>query len=136
MKIISHHDTVSFIFDDSVLLRFKKADIALRTSNVSTELADLFDDHTMDLFGHRGLQRVEVVYVLNKFETEIIWTGVVATDCGSYLWDLELAPLIADMPIPFPSTRPQHGDTADLAKLKRQESEVIEFKKKEDAGEE
>jgi hypothetical protein len=34
-----HCDTVSFIFDDTVLLRIKKADIELMSGNVQTELA-------------------------------------------------------------------------------------------------
>ncbi len=76
-----HYDTVSFIFDDAVLLRLKKADTMLRSRNVQTALSDLFDDHDVDaLPGFAGLQRVEAVYVLNRFETRIDWAGVVATD--------------------------------------------------------
>jgi hypothetical protein len=90
VRVISHHDTASFLFDDIVLLRFKKASLELRTSNYPTFLAQLFHQHENDLFGHQGFHRVELVHVFNRFETGLDWIGVVAREKRRVLWKLEL----------------------------------------------
>jgi hypothetical protein len=40
---VEHHDTVSFIFEDAILVRLKKAEMTLQTSNYPTSTAELFD---------------------------------------------------------------------------------------------
>lgn len=117
VHIVEHFDTVSFVFDDAVLVRLKKADISLHTSNYPTPQAELFNDHTADLFGFTGLQRVEAVYIPNRFDTGIVWTGIVAHDNDNLLWHFELtetvaAPVIALPAVPKPIP-------ADLAKIKK-----------------
>ena len=87
---IKHHDTVSFIFDQQVLLRFKKANIELRSANYPTSLASLFHWHQADLFGYEGLQRVEAAYVLSRFENDLDWVGIVARENHKSLWNFEL----------------------------------------------
>lgn len=77
---VPHHDTMSFVFDDLVLLRIKKASIELMSSNVQTFLASLFHDHQEDLFGFSGYHRVEAAYVLNRLETQMDWIGIVARE--------------------------------------------------------
>lgn len=89
-RIIQENDTYSFLFDDSVLLRYKKATIQLISSNYPTISASLFHQHEPDLFGHLGLHRVEVVHVFNRFETAIDWIGVVARQGKEVLWSFEL----------------------------------------------
>lgn len=129
---IDHHDTVSFIFDDAVLVRLKKASISLCTSNYPTPTAELFDDHTADLFGFTGMQRVEAVYVPNRFETGILWSGVVAHDAsGALLWHFEL-----ELPAVAPAAtipHPVHSAAGDLAKLKTH-VKGPDRKKSEDGG--
>jgi hypothetical protein len=119
IEIIHHYDTVSFVFDGAILVRFKKAGITLHTSNVQTALAELFHDHQEDLFGYQGLQRVEAVYVLNRFESEIMWTGVVAREQDEILWHFELADesIAVEM---LPLQQATQATTASLAKLKNQ----------------
>lgn len=132
--VLHHFATVSFIFDDAVLLRVKKADIELKTSNYPTALADLFYEHQKDLFGHVGLQRVEAAYVLNQFETDVDWIGVVAQQEDKQLWNFELedAPAMARIiPPPPPAKRP----TSALAKLKKAGIDVKE-NNKDDQGKE
>ncbi|HEU5047532.1 MAG TPA: hypothetical protein VFT64_06790 [Rickettsiales bacterium] len=85
-KVFHHFDTVSFVFDDTVFMRFKKADISLRSRNIRTALADMFHEHESDLFGFEGHQRVEACYVLNPLETEISWAGIVAREKKTHLW--------------------------------------------------
>jgi hypothetical protein len=114
VRPVEHHDTMSFIFDNRVLLRFKKADLNLKTSNIPTLLADMFHEHDADLFGYRGLQRIEAVYVLEAFERGMAWAGIVARDNNTVLWHFELAPEIATMQL-----RPEKAkkSTATLAKV-------------------
>jgi hypothetical protein len=102
VQIISHHDTVSFVFDDAVLVRVKKADFQLRTRNFPTTQASLFHEHNADLFGHVGLQRVEAVYVFNRFETELDWIGIVAQERTGVLWRFELGAEEIDTVVEFP----------------------------------
>jgi hypothetical protein len=118
LHVQEHHDTVSFIFDNEILVRFKKADMGLHSSNYPTPTAELFHEHNADLFGFTGLQRVEAVYVPNQFDTGIIWTGVVAHDGNRALWHLELtAPTVpATATLPAPATT----SADDLATVKNQ----------------
>jgi len=118
--VLPHHDTVSFIFEDAVLFRLKKAGMDLRTSNVATGLSFLFHEPEADLFGYSGLQRVEIGYVLNRFETAPVWIGVVARDGDELLWHFELNEVAgaakANPVLPFPSV--ERRPAADLASLK------------------
>jgi hypothetical protein len=130
VQVIEHHDTVSFVFDDAVLVRLKKASMDLRTSNYPTPTAELFHDHQADLFGYLGLQRVEAVYIPNQFETDIIWSGVVARDNDADLWHFELTPAVAAPAVALP--RPVTPPASDLAKVKNQAKGATQ--KKSDDG--
>lgn len=90
LAAIQHYDTASFIADDKVLFRLKKADRKLFSSNYPTPLANMFHQHETDLFGHQGFQRVEIVHTFNRFYTALNWIGVVARDNGKIIWDFEL----------------------------------------------
>lgn len=103
VHVVQHHDTASFIMDDTVLLRFKKADIQLKTRNYPTLLAKLFHRHENDLFGHEGHHRVEVAHIFNRFETDLDWIGVVARDNKNVLWNFELgagSAIVERLPLP------------------------------------
>lgn len=87
---VRHYDTASFIADDTVLFRLKKANRKLFSSNYPTQMATLFHRHSADLYGHQGFQRVEIVHTFNRFMTGIDWIGVVARDGRKIIWDFEL----------------------------------------------
>lgn len=119
LRRLDHHDTVSFIWDEAILVRLKKASMSLHTSNYPTPMADLFDNHDADLFGFIGLQRAEAVYVPNRFDTGIIWSGIVAhNENGHELWHFELAPRVVVPTATLP--KPVHPPAGDLAKVKTQ----------------
>jgi hypothetical protein len=90
VRVINHYDTTSIIFDDTVLMRCKKASIELYTANYPTALAESFHRHNADLFGYDGLQRVELAHVFNQFETDLVWVGIVAREKRKILWNFEL----------------------------------------------
>jgi hypothetical protein len=104
---VSHFDTTSFVFDDVVLARFKKAEINLHTSNYPTLLARMFHRHeNEDLFGFSGHHRVEIAHVTNRFGTELEWLGVVARERNQVLWSFELRRGGATNVTPFPAMAP------------------------------
>jgi hypothetical protein len=112
LTAVTHHNTASFIADDKILFRLKKADRKLFSSNYPTRLANLFHQHPVDLFGHRGFQRVEIVHTFNRYMTGIDWIGVVARDKRKVIWDFELRRGAggAVLPLPTPPIRPA-GET-------------------------
>ncbi|MBV1701064.1 MAG: hypothetical protein KGQ46_04515 [Hyphomicrobiales bacterium] len=129
--VIEHRDTVSFILENSVLFRFKHADLALGTANYPTPEATSFDDHENDLYGFAGLQRVELCHVFNEFETEIIWIGITARNMGRHLWKLELSDLGISIPAPeLPIVMPEM-DTAKLVRVKKTDNDQGREKKKD-----
>ncbi len=110
LNIVRHYDTTSFIFDDTVLLRMKKANIQLVSSNYPTLLATKYHAHENDLFGFGGHQRVELCHVFNRVKTKIDWVGVVARNDGDLLWSIDLDLTEAKVvPLPLPKT----GTAAD-----------------------
>lgn len=132
--VVPHNDTVSLIFDDRVLVRVKKADLELKSRNYPTRLAQLFHVPEADLFGYEALQRVEIVYVLNRFETEIDWIGIVARDGHSVIWQFELEDVPANVEIlPLDASTQEAGEkTAEsVAKLKKGVSEEREKNNKD-----
>ena len=112
VRVVAHHDTISFLIEEKVLMRVKKADLQLRTRNYPTAQATLFHDHEVDLFGHAGLQRVEATYVLNRFATDIDWIGIVAQEQNSLLWQFELGAEEEGDVVAFPMAPPA-GPAAD-----------------------
>ena len=117
VRIIQHHDTVSFVFDCLVLVRFKKADLQLSTRNYPTQAAMDFDTPEADLFGFEGVQRVKAAYVLNRFETDIEWVGIVAHRSSALILAHEIGTKgeIAE----FPILRPEQQEPAASKVLKK-----------------
>lgn len=130
VSVVRHFDTVSFVFEDAVLLRIKKADLELRSSNYPTMQAQLFHTHEADLFGYAGLQRVEAAYVLNRFETGLDWIGIVAREAESQLWKFELSELTESAEI-LPFDVPVQRAVEDVVRLKDQASRESEDKTRE-----
>lgn len=118
VHVIGGNETMRFLVRDVVLFRFKKADETGRSSNVATQLALAFHDHEQDLFGLPEVQRVEVVYKLNRLETQIEDICVVARNGELIAWEyslLEAGEAVEMLPMPAPQpARP----VASIVKLK------------------
>ena len=118
VHVIDGHETMKFLVRDIVLFRFKKADETGRSSNVATQLALAFHDHEQDLFGLPEVQRVEVVYKLNRLETQIDDICVVARNGDQIAWEYSLLDVgEAAIPLPLPEAKPERP-AASIVKLK------------------
>jgi hypothetical protein len=118
VHVIDGHETMKFLVQDTVLFRFKKADETGRSSNVATQLALAFHDHDEDLFGLPEVQRVEVVYKLNRLETQIDDICVVARNGDQVAWEYSLLDAgEASVPLPLPEPKPERP-AASIVKLK------------------
>ena len=118
VHVIEGHETMKFLVHDTVLFRFKKADDTGRSSNVATQLALAFHDHEQNLFGLPEVQRVEVVYKLNRLETQIDDICVVARNGDQIAWEYSLLDAgEAAVPLPMPEPKPERP-AATIVKLK------------------
>lgn len=118
VHVIDGNETMKFLVRDEVLFRFKKADLTGRTSNVATQLALAFHDHEQGLFGLPEVQRVEVVYKLNRLETQIEDVCVVARNGDVVAWEYSLLDAgEAVVPLPMPDPQPERP-AATIVKLK------------------
>lgn len=118
VHVIDSHETMKFLVRDVVLFRFKKADETGRSSNVATQLALAFHDHGEDMFGLPEVQRVEVVYKLNRLETQIDDICVVARNGDQIAWEYSLLDAgEATIPLPLPEPETERP-AASIVKLK------------------
>lgn len=123
VHVIEGHETMKFLVRDTVLFRFKKANETGRSSNVATQLALAFHDHDQDLFGLPEVQRVEVVYKLNRLETQVDDICVVARNGDQIAWEYSLLDAgEAAIPLPMPESKPERPAAA-IVKLKGAEND-------------
>lgn len=109
IRIIGGRETFQFLVEDRVLFRFKKGDEAGLSANVPTQLALAFHDHDQDLLGLPEVHRVEVVYQLNRLETEIVDVILVAREEEMVVWScslLEAGEGVVVLPMPVPDSTP------------------------------
>lgn len=126
VHIVSGYETFKFLLDDEVLFRFKKGDEAYLSVNVPTQLSLAFHDHDQNLLGLPEVQRVEIVYQLNRLETKIADVIVVARDGDVVVWYdslLTSAAAATLLPMSIPSGEPATQSTRRLVRP-RNSSEV------------
>lgn len=129
VHVIDGQETMKFLVRNTVLFRFKKADETGRSSNVATQLALAFHDHDEDLFGLPEVQRVEVVYKLNRLETQVDDICVVARNGDQIAWEYSLLDAgEAAVPLPLHEPKPERP-AASIVKLK---GAVDDRKKRQD----
>ncbi len=119
IHIIDGQETFKFLADDRVLFRFKKGDDAGVSANIPTQLALAFHDHGQDLLGLPMVHRVEVVYQLNRLETEIADIIVVARDEEVVVWTYSLLDTgegVVPLPVPGPTDEPTAKPAARLVR--------------------
>lgn len=120
---IPRHESMGWLFADSVYLRFKKANEKGLSHNYPTKLALDFHDHEKQLPGIQAATRVEVVYLLDELETEVVDILVVCRDAKQIAWSYSLQPQQQNI-ISLPTApRPQSASKPSLVKLRRPEQE-------------
>ena len=130
MRVIRRDETAKFVVVDQVLLRFKKADDRGLGSNIPTQASLGFIGQQHDLPGIPNVHKVEVVYALNRLQTQIDRVVVVARDGDALLWDYAIAPATTAEVISLPvlPSEPARGARVKIRK-------ADEGDKKKDVGE-
>lgn len=102
VRILQYDETAKFVIDDAILLRFKKADDRGLGANIPTQAFLDFAEQQRDLPGMPYVHKVEVVYVLNRLQTQIDRVVVVARDGNVRLWDYVVVPDTSAEIVPLP----------------------------------
>lgn len=119
VRIIEKDETAKFVFDGSVVVRFKKADESGLGSNIPTQAVMQFVEQQQELPGFPNMHKVEVLYHLNKLQTQVDHVMVVARDGGRLLWEYAMtAAEEAGQVVMFPAAQeePQRGAKIKIRK--------------------
>jgi hypothetical protein len=83
-------ETCAFLCDDRVLFRMKKGDDEGRTSNIETQHSLDWHDPQATLFDLPDVHRVDIAYLLDRLQTEIIKILVVGRDKARIVWSYDI----------------------------------------------
>lgn len=116
VRVLRHDETAKFVIGDAVLLRFKKADDRGLGANIPTQAFLDFAEQQRDLPGIPYVHKVEVVYILNRLQTQIDRVVVVARDGSVRLWDYVVLPdtTAEIMPLPIQPIAPDQERGAKI----------------------
>ena len=126
VRISARDETVKFVFDDKVLVRFKKADASGLGSNISTQAIMQFVDQQRELPGLPDVYKVEVLYHLNHLQTQIDHVMVVARDGDSQLWEYAITAEETVQTVMFPAVQ---DESQSGAKVKIRKPDLASDKK-------
>jgi len=130
VRLIRRDETVKFVFSETVVLRFKKANDSGLGSNIQTQATLGFVEQQQQLPGLPNLHKVEVVYVLNRMQTRIEQVLVAARDGDVCLWNYDITPDSGAKIILLPMPVPADGGRGARVKLRR-----VDEGKQQDTGE-
>jgi hypothetical protein len=130
IRTLRRDETIKFVFGDSVLLRFKKAMDNGLGSNIQTQATLGFVDQQQELPGLPHVHKVEVVYVLNRLQTQIEQVLVAARNKNVCLWNYVVIPETTAQIIPLPLSSPIESDRGPIIKLRGKNQ-----RQKKDTGE-
>jgi hypothetical protein len=132
VRAVRRNETVKFVFAETVVLRFKKANDNGLGSNIQTQATLGFVEQQQQLPGLPNLHKVEVVYVLNRLQTRIDQVLVAARDGDVCLWNYDITPDTGAKVIPLPMPVPVPGDSGRGARVKLRS---LDEGKQQDTGE-
>jgi hypothetical protein len=102
IMVLTKNETIKFVINDVVVLRFKKASENGLGSNIQTQSTLDFIEQQQELPGLQSLHKVELVYVLNQLQTRIEDVMIVARDGNIRLWGYSITadanPTIVSLP--------------------------------------
>jgi hypothetical protein len=119
IELIDGQETTYFVVQQKLVFRLKMGDECGISSNKETQLSLAFVDPQQSLPGIPDLDRVDIVYVLNPFETQIANILVVARDRKRVVWQYPIYPRPdeGDPPIPFPTSPVSPTPTDNVVRL-------------------
>ncbi len=100
------NQTFKILFDQKLLVRFKKANGKGLGSNVWTQAVFNFCNAQEEIPGMPGVEKVEVVYALNPLNTAIEKVFVQARDGKVRLWSYEIGDGKNTGVVPLPQRQP------------------------------
>nr|WP_181375209.1 hypothetical protein [Polaromonas sp. H1N]AWD72194.1 hypothetical protein pH1NP1_p017 [Polaromonas sp. H1N] len=100
--VVLRDETAKFVFCNQTVLRFKKANDNGLGSNIQTQATLNFVDQQQNLFGLPDLHKVELVYRLNRLQTQIDEIVIAARDGNMCLWSYMLTPEMTAEIVPLP----------------------------------
>lgn len=106
VKAIRESQSVKFLFQDTVVARFKKGNARGVGANIETQAVLSFIDPQSSFAGLPEIQRVEIVYQLNFLGTGYAEVSVVARDKRSRIWAYPLTSTPSADIIPLPPRTP------------------------------
>ena len=131
VRVVQQNETAKFVVNNRVLLRFKKADDRGLGSNIPTQASLSFVDQEQELPGIPDAHKIEIVYVLNRLQTQIERIVVVARNGDERLWDYAIAPAQTAEIISLPI-----APSADMPRVARIKVRTgADADKKKDSGE-
>jgi hypothetical protein len=130
VRVIRRDETAKFVIANQVLLRFKKADDRGLGSNIPTQASMDFIEQQQELPGIPNVHKVEVVYVLNRLQTQIDRIVVVARDGDERLWDYVVTPAMTADVVSLPFVVNAESDRGARIKVRK-----IEDANKKESGE-
>jgi hypothetical protein len=130
VRVIRRDETAKFVVAGQVLLRFKKADDRGLGSNIPTQAALDFAEQQHELPGIPNVHKIEVVYALNRLQTQIDRVVVVARDGDAVIWDYPIVPVATAEVIMLPTQTSESPKSARVRVRKTDEAD-----KKKDGSE-
>lgn len=111
---------------DNIFIRMKKADENLMSRNYPTKSALSYVDQSKDMFG--GLVRLELVYQLGSYGTEIERIALLQRHKSKIVWHIDLLDTgtVVQEILPFAQPSPPEGSAAQRILKSKRKSEKEE----------
>ncbi len=127
IRVLAKKTTVQFLFNDRVLLRFKKGNAKGIGSNIETQPVLDFIDPQLSIPGLLpDIHRVEICYQPNVLGTQLQEIDVVARDRTKRVWAYPLEGKKLPDAIPLPQRSPDDTPPTVLPKTRKQDIEEQE----------
>ncbi len=93
IQAVLRQGSAKFVVSEKVIFRYKKGDERGFSTPNENQLSLAYHDHeVMGLYGPMNEQRVEVIYTLNRLQTEVRKIRVIARDKECKLWEWDITP--------------------------------------------
>lgn len=123
VRIVPGQETLSFVIEEILILRFKKGDASGLSRNIETLLALAWLNPQECIPGLPDLMKIEACYVLNKIQTQIDKILIVARNYKGMLWSYQIFPVAASvMAPPLPIPTPPQSSASNVVRLPRRKA--------------